>query len=60
MTKLKAIGASWLRSFLAAALATYSIQGLNYEAMLTSGLAALLPVALRYLNPKDSSFGIGS
>jgi len=60
MTKLKAIGASWLRSFLAAALATYSIQGLNYEAMLTSGVAALLPVALRYLNPKDSSFGIGS
>ena len=60
MTKLKAIGASWLRSFLAAALATYSIQGLNYEAMITSGVAALLPVALRYLNPKDTSFGIGS
>ena len=60
MTKLKAIGASWLRSFLAAALATYSIQGLDYQAMLTSGVAALLPVALRYLNPKDSSFGIGS
>jgi hypothetical protein len=60
MNKLKAIGASWLRSFLAAALATYSIQGLNYKAMLTSGVAALLPVALRYLNPKDSSFGIGS
>jgi len=60
MTKLKAIGASWLRSFLAAALATYSIQGLNYEAMITSGIVALLPVALRYLNPKDSSFGIGS
>lgn len=60
MNKFKAIGASWLRSFLAAALATYSIQGLNYEAMITSGVAALLPVALRYLNPKDTSFGIGS
>jgi len=60
MDKMKSIGASWLRSFLAAALATYSIQGLNYEAMITSGLAALLPVALRYLNPRDTSFGIGS
>ena len=57
MEQAKAIAASWARSFLAAALATYLAVGWQPEVVLNAGLAAVLPVILRYLNPKDTSFG---
>jgi uncharacterized membrane protein YjjP (DUF1212 family) len=58
MTNFKAMAASWARSFLAAALAVYATGNTDPKAMLTAGIAAILPVILRWLNPKDSSFGL--
>ena len=58
MKKCLPILASWGRSFLAASLATYVLVGFNAEAVLYSGLSAIIPMVLRYLNPKDSAFGV--
>lgn len=55
--KLKAALASYGRSVLSAAIALY-LAGVTDPVQLLSALAAgLLPVALRYLNPKDAAFG---
>ena len=64
----KALLASWGRSFMAAALATFVATGgdvfsLDLEgvkAILTAGVVAVLPVLLRYLNPSDAAFGTGA
>jgi hypothetical protein len=52
----KAIAASYARSVLGAAVATYVATN---DLKLTANAlwAAALPVILRYLNPKDSAFG---
>lgn len=63
--KQKAMLASYGRSFLAAVTATFMATGgdlfaLDAEtlkAILASGIAAVLPVALRYINKKDPAFG---
>ena len=57
MEQAKAIAASWARSFLAAALATYLAVGWQPEVVLNAGLAAVLPVILRFLNKNDLAFG---
>ena len=57
MEQLKAIGASWSRSFLAAGIATYLAVGWDVGAIVNAALAASLPVILRYLNPNDTAFG---
>ena len=57
MEQAKAIAASWARSFLAAALATYLAVGWQPEAIVHAGAAAVLPVILRFLNKKDTAFG---
>lgn len=54
--QLKALLASYGRSVLGAALALY-LAGSPLEDIAYSLLAALVPVALRYLNPKDAAFG---
>ena len=48
------IGGSWLRSFVAATLACYMSGITDPSLLLKAGLAAVLPVAYRYFNPKDS------
>ena len=61
----KAMLESYGRSFLAAMTATFMATGgdllaLDMEtgkAILASGIAAVLPVALRYINKKDPAFG---
>jgi hypothetical protein len=58
MENLKALAASWARSFLAAAIAVYMAGVTDPKAILTAGAAAVLPVILRWLNPKDSAFGL--
>lgn len=58
MEKLKALLASWARSFLAAAIAVYMAGVTDPKAIATAGVAAVLPVVLRWLNPKDSAFGL--
>ena len=58
MKEAKALAASYGRSFLAAAIALIAIGETNPKAIITAGMAAVLPVILRTLNPKDASFGV--
>jgi len=57
MENLKKAAASWARSFLAAALATYLSLGWEPKAILASAVSAVAPVIIRWLNPKDTAFG---
>jgi hypothetical protein len=57
MKTAKLLAGSWGRSFLAASLACYLAGVTDPKALLHAGLAAVLPVILRWLNPKDKSFG---
>ena len=64
-SELKAILASWGRSFIAACLAqflavgnsVYDLNGDAWKTILSSGLAAVVPVIIRWLNPNDFAFG---
>lgn len=58
MEKSKALLASWGRSFLAASLAVYMAGESDPKTIGMAGLAAVLPVILRWLNPKDTAFGL--
>ena len=60
MEQVKALLASWLRSFLAAGLAVYMAGVTDSKAIATAGVAAVAPVILRWLNPNDSAFGRSS
>ena len=55
----KALLASYARSVLGAAVATYAATS-DWKASLNSLWAAALPVILRYLNPGDTAFGKGA
>jgi hypothetical protein len=57
MTEMKALLASWGRSFLAAALALYMAGVTDPKTLAMAGIAAIAPVVLRWLNPNDASFG---
>ena len=56
MKDAKAIVASWLRSYIAAALAVY-MSGGDLKAIAMGGVAAVVPVIIRYCNPNDAAFG---
>ena len=58
MDQLKALLASWARSFVAACIAVYLAGVTEPKAIAGAGLAAVLPVVLRWLNPNDAAFGI--
>ena len=58
MDKTKAVVASWARSFMAAALALYMAGVTDPKTLAMAGVAAVAPVILRWLNPKDNSFGV--
>ena len=58
--QIQAMAASWGRSFLAAAIAVYMSGNHDLKAMGGAGLAAVLPVVLRALNPNDGAFGVGA
>jgi hypothetical protein len=58
MEQAKRLAASWARSFLAACLATYLSVGWDQKAILASGVAAVAPVIIRWLNPKDAIGGV--
>lgn len=57
MNQYKAIAASWARSFMAASIAVYMSGNTDLKAIGSAGLAAVLPVVLRWLNPNDTAFG---
>ena len=56
MDQAKAMAASWGRSYIAAALAVYMAGG-SIQQMAMGGVAAVVPVILRWLNPADKAFG---
>jgi hypothetical protein len=58
MKEAKAIVASWARSFLAAALSLYMAGVTDPKTLGMAGMAAVVPVILRWLNPKDATFGL--
>lgn len=58
MDKFKLVAASWARSFLAASVAVYLAGVTDPKAIAGAGLSSVLPVILRWLNPKDAAFGV--
>jgi len=58
MKEIKETAASWARSFMAAALAMWMAGITDPKTLAMGGVAAIAPVVLRWLNPKDASFGI--
>jgi hypothetical protein len=55
--KNQAMLASYARSFLAAAIAVYATGETGWKVLLAAGLSAVVPVAIRAINPKDPAFG---
>lgn len=58
MKEIKAMAASWARSFLAAVLAMFMAGITDPKTLAMGGVAAIAPVILRWLNPKDAGFGV--
>lgn len=58
MDQAKALIASWARSFAAASLAIYMAGETNPKTIAMAGVAAVLPVIMRWLNPHDAAFGV--
>jgi hypothetical protein len=54
---IKAMIASYARSFGGAALALYMTGNTDPSDLLAAGVAAVAPMLVRYLNPKDIAFG---
>jgi uncharacterized membrane protein YgaE (UPF0421/DUF939 family) len=55
--ELKPMLASYVRSFLAAGLAVYMAGVTDPKAIASAGIAAILPVLMRWLNPNDQVYG---
>jgi hypothetical protein len=58
MDKMKPLAASWARSFMAATVALYMAGETDPKKLGMAGVAAVLPVILRWLNPNDAAFGL--
>ena len=56
--QVKAMLASWARSFIAAVVALYSAGQTDPAMLLNAGIAAVVPVIIRFLNKKDPAFGL--
>ena len=57
MKQAQSMAASYGRSFLSACIAVYLAGVTDPKAIGAAGLAAVLPVLLRWLNPKDAAYG---
>ena len=55
--ELKPMLASYARSFIAASLAVYMAGVTAPKAILSAGIAAIVPVLMRWLNPNDLVYG---
>ena len=56
----KAMLASYGRSVIAAVVAVYSTGNTNPDDLAKAAVAALLPVLMRWANPKDPAYGRGN
>jgi hypothetical protein len=59
-SQAKAMLASWARSFIAASVALYSTGETDPALLLNAGLAAIVPVVIRFFNKKDPAFGLAA
>ena len=57
MAELKLMAGTWLKTFLAAALATYLAVGLDVETILNAAIVAVLPSIINWLNPNYERYG---
>lgn len=57
MDELKKIVATWVKTFIAAGLATYLAVGGDLEAIANAALAATIPSIINYLNPNYDRYG---
>jgi hypothetical protein len=57
MKEAKAMLASWARSSIAGALAVYMTGNTNPKDLAMGLLAGVVPLAMRWANPNDVSFG---
>jgi len=57
MKELKAMAASWARSSVAGMLAVYMTGNTNPKDLAMGLLAGVVPLAMRWANPNDVSFG---
>lgn len=57
---LKSMGGTWLRASVAAVIALYSAGETDPKKLATAFLAGLVGPALKFLNPKDPSYGLGA
>ena len=58
MKDIKGLAASWARSFMAASLGMWMAGITDPKTLALGGVAAVAPVVLRWLNPKDAAFGL--
>lgn len=55
------MGLSWARVFTAASLSIWYASGVfDFDAMWKAGIMAVLPVAIRYFDANDKTYGLGS
>ena len=57
MKELKAVGASYVRSAIAGMLAVYMTGETDPKKLAWGLFAGIVPVLMRYSNPKDVAFG---
>ena len=57
MEQFKAMAASWARSSVAGMLAVYMTGNTNPKDLAMGLLAGVVPMAMRWANPNDVSFG---
>ena len=57
LNDLNKAAASWAKTFLATALATYMAVGLDAETILNAAIAAVLPSIINWLNPNYERYG---
>ena len=57
MAELKLMAGTWIKTFLAAALATYLAVGLDAEVILNAAIVAVLPSIINWLNPNYERYG---
>ena len=57
LNDLKKAAESWIKTFLAAALATYLAVGLDVNAIANAAIASVLPSIINWLNPNYERYG---
>ena len=52
--QLTSIGGTYLRAFITGAVTAYTLGKTTPKDFLTAGLAAIIPLVMRWANPKDA------